>query len=259
MLLCNIKIKFSTYLFAAFFLGFFLQSAYADDKNAAELLRKADEYRNFQGQSFSFDLILISYQPSRKPNKFELRAEIKDSHTSLITYTSPVSEKGKALLMNGRNLWFYTPSSRKSLRITPQQRLLGEASNGDVASTDFSGDYDASFAGEETIDGIAYHLLDLTAKKDSMAVYHQLRLWISKVDHAPFKAHFFTLSGKHIKTANYKSYDYLDSKSDKPQLTEIEIVSIINKGRRTVMKYSNFERQVFNDAKFNPLSLKRSN
>ena len=126
----------------------------SDTPSAVELLQKADEYRNFKGKSFAFDLKLTSIEPGEAEKTFLLKAEILNAHTSLIIYADPVSERGKALLMDKSNLWFHSPLSSKPIRITPQQRLLGEASNGDVASTDFSGDYDPTYLKHETVDGI---------------------------------------------------------------------------------------------------------
>jgi hypothetical protein len=208
--------------------------------SAAALLTKADEYRNFKGQSFTFDVKITSTEPDEEEKSFLMKAEVKDSHTSLIIYAEPASERGKALLSDRNNLWFHSPLSSKPIRITPQQRLLGEASNGDVASTDFSGDYDPVYLRQETVDGIPCHVLELTAKPDSLATYNKLHLWIQEADYKPYKAEFFAISGKPLKTAYYKRFDRLQSAGGKQQLLGLEIVNALNKDKKTTMDYSNF-------------------
>lgn len=211
-----------------------------DPAEAKEILAKADEYRNFRGKSFSFDLTLISHEAGEADKSFKLRAEILNSHTSLVVYADPPSEQGKALLMDGKNLWFSTPSNSKPIRITPQQRLLGEASNGDVASTDFSGDYEPVVAGRETVDGQPAIRLKLTAKPDSLAAYSTLELWVREKDSAPVKADFYGPSGKLLKTAYYRKFEALPAADGKLQLTELEIVNALNSAKRTVMRYGHF-------------------
>jgi hypothetical protein len=48
------------------------------------------------------------------------------------------------VLMKGDDMWINLSGSRRALRITPMQRLMGEASNGDVAKLSFSRDYNAT-------------------------------------------------------------------------------------------------------------------
>ena len=224
----------------------------ATPTDAAGILAGADAYRNFRDQSFSFDLALHSQVPGKDEKAFGLKVEIKDSHTSLVKYVDPVSERGKAMLMAGNNLWFQSPNNRKPIRITPQQRLLGEASNGDVASTDFSGDYEPQLAGDESIDGVECHKLKLTAKDGSPAAYKSLLLWVRKNDLAPVKAEFFAPSGKPLKTAWYRRFEPVEAAGGKRQLTEIEIVNALNDRQRTVMEYSNFAVRDIPDSHFNP-------
>lgn len=246
--------------FISLILSLVLAAAPAGASTAADaeaILAGADAYRNFRDRSFTFDLVLRSQSPGKDEKVFGLEVEIKDSHTSLVKYVEPVSERGKAMLMAGNNLWFQAPHNRKPIRITPQQRLLGEASNGDVASTDFSGDYEPELVGSESVDGTDCHKLKLTAKDGSPAAYKSLLLWVRKDDLAPVKAEFFAPSGKPLKTAWYKRYEPVAAADDKLQLTEIEIVNALNEQQRTVMEYSNFAIQDLPDAHFNPRYLSR--
>ncbi|MFM8331520.1 MAG: outer membrane lipoprotein-sorting protein [Candidatus Methylumidiphilus sp.] len=213
----------------------------ASPPSASDLLAKADEYRNFKGKSFTFDVKLDSKEPGEDDKVFLLKGEILNPHTSLIIYADPTSERGKALLMDQNNLWFHSPSSSKPIRITPQQRLLGEASNGDVASTDFSGDYDPAYLRQETVDGVPCHVLELTAKPDSLATYNKLDLWVRVDDVRPLKAEFFAISGKLLKTAYYTRYEKLAGAGGKQQLMALEIVNPLTEGKKTIMEYANFQ------------------
>jgi len=212
------------------------------DAEAQALLVKADEYRNFRGKAFSFDLTLINREEGEGERSFKLNARILDAHTSLVVYEQPSSEQGKALLMDGSNLWFSTPSNSKPIRITPQQRLLGEVSNGDVASTDFSGDYSATIAAREPVEGQPAVKLELLPRAGGMAAYGKLHLWVAAGSAQPIQADFYGPSGKLLKTAHYRKYEQLPARlGGKRQLVELEIVNAVNTGKRTVMRYADFK------------------
>lgn len=225
--------------------------------DASDLLSKADAYRNFKGRSFTFDVKLSSQEPGRNDQVFDLNVEVLNSHTSLVVYDQPTSERGKALLMTDQNLWFHSPSSQKPIRITPQQRLLGEASNGDVASTDFSGDYEPVYKGAEAVDGVNCHVLELTAKPGSLAAYSKLTLWLRGDDYRPVKADFYANSGKLLKTAFYQRYQKLSDVSGKEQLVGILIVNPLTAGKQTLMEYSAFKVTELSPARFTANGLSR--
>lgn len=225
--------------------------------DAVSVLEKVDAYRNFKGESFTFDLTLTSKKPNKDDASFGMRALIHDSHTSLITYETPAKDKGKALLMNGKNLWFFTPKNRKPIKITPQQRLLGEASNGDVASTDFSKDYVPTILKEEKVEGSNYIVLELVAEKGSLAAYKKLHLWVNSSDYQPYKAVFFAPSGKHLKTAYYEVFENLEYLNGKKQLTKIRIVNAVQKGKSTIMEYENFKITETTASDFKPSKIRQ--
>ncbi len=228
--------------------------------DAQQVLEKVDEYRNFKNKAFSFDLELVSQKPKKEPKVFTMHAKVLNSHVSLVSYQEPRRERGKALLMNQSNLWFLSNSSKKPIRITPQQRLLGEASNGDVASTDFSGDYQASFldAADQSAPEIT---LQLNAKPGAIAAYERIVLFVDQVNYKPLRATFYAKSGKKLKTAYYEEFlqlsDVGEGIGNKPQLTKIRIENELKKGNVTSMTYSNFQLEKLSLAQFQPNQIKR--
>ena len=69
-------------------------------------------------------------------------------HQSLVLMQSP-AEKGQKVLMLGDDFWLLMPGSQRPLRITPMQKLLGDASTGDIATMSWADDYTGSVAGDE--------------------------------------------------------------------------------------------------------------
>ncbi|VWB23836.1 membrane protein [Burkholderia aenigmatica] len=109
------------------------------------------------------------------------------------------------MLKSGNNLWYFDPASKATIRISPQQRLLGQASNGDVVTVDYAQGYRAQVEAEEDVqDGEgqmrhAYRLKLVQSVTDM--TYHSIEMWIDTTDSRPVKARFFRESGKLLKTA----------------------------------------------------------
>jgi len=184
------------------------------------VLSHVDAYRN-AFDSFAVDVELTSTTPDGHSENSKFRVYGKGSDRSIVEFTAPQTEKGKYLLMLRDAMWIYMPSASRPIRISPLQRLMGQASNGDVARTSFTVDYTPTAIAEEQDQWV----LDLGAKDPSVA-YNRVRLWVDKKTYEPRRADFYVVSGKLIKRATY----HADS---------IEIDDALRPGHRTVMRYSN--------------------
>jgi hypothetical protein len=123
--------------------------------SAAEIVAATDKVRNPQ-QAFRVSLALVEYVNGKARDKVELAVHSKfyadvRRFKNLVRYAAPPRDVGKLVLLNGSNMWFYDPASKASVRISPQQRLTGQASDGDVVTVNLALDYTPKLAGEETI------------------------------------------------------------------------------------------------------------
>jgi outer membrane lipoprotein-sorting protein len=160
---------------------------------------------------------------------------------TLVRFVEPARDAGKLMLKNGKDLWFYDPGTKSSVRISPQQRLMGEASNGDVITVSFARDYKAAYGAEETItDGERKerksHKLLLAASTED-ATYAAIELWVDADNRRPIKARFLADSGRLLKTAYYRKFQ--------PQLgaerpTETVIIDGLNPQQVTLVRLSDF-------------------
>ena len=191
---------------------------HADDPNA--ILARADQLRN-PLESFSVDVELTAFTGAKSEMQ-KFRVYARGSDRSVVEFTWPQPEKGKYLLMLRDAMWIYLPSASRPIRISPMQRLMGQASNGDVARTSFTVDYTATAA---TDDGNAWKIA--LAAKDPAVAYARVDLWVDKTSYELRRADFFVTSGKLIKRAHYHGKD------------EIEIEDMLRTGNRTTMHYSN--------------------
>jgi outer membrane lipoprotein-sorting protein len=171
---------------------------------------------------------------------------IKGSERTLVKFTDP-SDKGKLLLMVEEGMWFFLPSTSRPIRVTPLQRLAGNASNGDVAQTSLGANYAATLVGEEALDGRPVWVLELTAKRKS-ATYQSVRYWVSKERSLPLQAEFRLTSGKPTKRAHFEEYEQVGGRR---MLRREVIVDLLRKERRTVLEFRNYAARDLPDKYFN--------
>lgn len=188
--------------------------ARAADTSAQDIVAGMDKVRN-PGQSFRVTNALTEYVKGQARNRVVLVVVAREDKatrefSNLVRYVEPVRDVGKMVLMNGSNMWFYDPSSKASVRVSAQQRLMGQASNGDVVTANLSKDYTSKLIGEEQLldadrqNRSCWHL-DLKAATDQ-AVYSRVEFWIEKGTYRPVKGKFYSDSGRMLKIAYYHKF-----------------------------------------------------
>jgi outer membrane lipoprotein-sorting protein len=213
-----------------------------------EILQKADEARgNLEG--IQWDISMDSVENGRKQQR-SLRV-IAKGYNSFIDTLAPSNVRGQKLLMQDRNMWFAKPGLSKPVPISPRQKLMGSASNGDIAATNYAGDYKIIKTEEGKFNNEACVIMDLQAM-DSRATYDKIRYWISRERMVGLKAEFFTVSGKMFKSATFE-YENSIGISNQPRefISKMIINSALIKDDVTVIKYSPPVLKKVSDSVFN--------
>lgn len=145
-------------------------------------------------------------------------------------------EQGRSVLMLGDQMWLLVPGSKRALRVTPQQRLLGPAAGGDVARTRFLQDYTVEGKAEDELDGRPCWRLDLAARTQGLSARRVL-LWVAREPVVPLKAEFHLASGKVARTATFGSPVQA---LGQPVLSRMELVE--PSGARVALSFSGWAR-----------------
>ena len=146
----------------------------------------------------------------------------------------------------------YLPGPRGSLR---RQKLVGQAANGDIASTQYARDYEATSAGEDTVGREKTWKLELKAKAKNVT-YDRIRYWISQSERVALKAEFLTLGGEPFKVAEFKYGNSLSIKGEKyPFVSEMRIRDAHNAENVTTITYKNPREEPHSPGLFNVNSL----
>ena len=218
----------------------------ANTPDAVALLRRFDLLRNgADWSSFAARIQITNYEDGQQDEEHLFLVYQKGTEKSYVEFLSP-REKGRHLLMLGDDMWIYLPDTSRPIRITPMERLAGNAANGDVARANWAADYDPVSVRSERVGGAECYVLDLTAKRKG-ATYRRVLLWLRVSDTRPVKADFFVASGRQLKSATYDSYQQVNGQT---MLRRMTIYDRVRQNSRTVIDYLSFQPRALPDRIF---------
>ena len=224
-------------------------TVYAEDLSVKEILRHSDQARGNLG-GIIWDITIATNQDGKKEIR-KLTVKVKKNNT-LARYTSPAAMNDRMVLMVDRNMWFIRSGLSKPVSISPRQKLLGDAANGDIASTNYVEDYEARLLGEESVHGELCYVLDLKAANKNVT-YDRIKYWVSKNRMVGVKAEFYTISGKLFKTAEFEYGNHVrtNENTEIPFISELHIRDAIQHDKVTTLTYSNIKVRQIPDSVFN--------
>jgi len=240
------------WLFAALLIA---AAVAAHAQTAPEIVAGTDKVRN-PGQPFRATDTLTEYVSGKARAQDVLVVYAKENPATrqfrnLIRYVEPPRDAGKMVLLDGTVLWFYDPSSKASVRISPQQRLIGQASSGDVLTVNLAVDYAPTLTGDETIqdagrqDRQCWHL-DLKAAT-GQATYNRIEFWIEHGTFYPIKAKFYSDSGRLLKILYYRGFE---DRLGAVRPTEAIIIDAVDSSLVTTLKFGDYRFQDIPEAWF---------
>ena len=220
--------------------------AQAAEPDAQALLAASDAVRNPAG-SFSVQVAMTEFRNGKQTSASTLVVYSKPAtgsgqYNNLVRFAAPARDAGKLMLRNGLDLWFYDPGTRASVRISPQQRLLGQASNGDVMTTNLARDYVAQWQGTETVqdgEGKPHQAVKLALRAERADVpYLRVDYWIDPVNQRPVMARYYTAEGRLLKLAYFRRF--------------LSVLGVVRPTETVIIDGLEFERRVVRHAQQGP-------
>jgi len=224
------------------------------DETARKLVARADEIR-FPRESFQTEITVTNFSGGEAGELRKFRVLSRGNENTIVLTMEPASERGQALLMRGRDLWIFMPSVSQPVRLSLAQRLTGQVSNGDLARANFAGDYNPTLIGSEKLDGVAAHMLDLTAA-DRGVTYARVKYWVAEKDARPLQAEFYALSGRLLKTCRYEQFREL---AGRLRPTRLVMEDALKKGEKSVLEYETMALRDLPERMFTREYLRRLN
>jgi hypothetical protein len=212
------------------------------------LLKEADAYR-LAGSALQVETSVELYKAGQLDKERRYTVYLKPGRRSLVIMKSP-ADAGQKVLMLGDDFWQIMPQSQRPIRITPIQKLLGDASAGDIATMTWSEDYDGDIAGKTSVDGVPCLKLDLVAKTRGVS-YQRVELYVAESDHRPLRADLYVASDKLAKKARF----VLEPIDGRLQVSTMLLLDMIQTGRETRIRYLSRKARTIADEYYNPMFL----
>jgi Outer membrane lipoprotein-sorting protein len=223
-----------------------------EDELAKSIVEKADQVR-FPADSFEV-MVTISTKGADEPvEERKYRVFAKGHENTAVMTTEPASERGQILLMKSRDLWLFVPKVSQAVRLSLAQRLTGQVANGDLARANFAGDYTAKLLRTDKIDNEPLYVIELTAE-DRSVTYHRVVYWVGRSTYHPYKAEFYSLSDRLLKTCLYENYKMM---AGRQRPTRLVMQNALIENEESVLEYSEMRLRDLPDRMFTKDYLKR--
>ena len=210
--------------------------------DGTQILQKVD--RNLEPESYESYRKLIDIQPDGTKKEYVLYTMKKGRDKVVSLFLSPPSDKGRATLRLGDNMWLYLPDVGRPIRITSLQSVTGSIfNNADILRVDYSVEYNVESA-EEQKDAF---VLSLKAKTGEVA-YDRLKMWVDRQALMPVTIEAYAASGLLIKTLRFKDIKDFGGGIKRPATLETD--SPLHKGYRSIMLWSGLKKNTFPDEIF---------
>ena len=174
----------------------------------------------------------------------------KEGDRGLIVFRGG-KNSGRKILNVGDRMWLLVPGATHPVPITPNQRLSGGASVGDVARVRFANDYDAAARDKtEDINGKRCRVLDLTARSPK-AAYPRVVLWYDEAAELPARIAFSLPSGLPAKEITFTRFG---KSFGKTVVAEMEVRDLLARGSKVVtrLEYRDYRPARLDDKIFTP-------
>jgi outer membrane lipoprotein-sorting protein len=230
-------------------------TAGVEAQTAQEIVARTDQVRN-PDKPFRSTLRLTEYVGGQERDHDSLVLYSKEDGATrqfrnLVQYVEPARDSGKRVLLDGHSLWFYDPNSKVSVRISAQQRLIGQAAIGDILTVNLAADYTPDIVGTETIEDATRAprkcwRLELKANND-LATYNRVEYWVEQGSFFPVKGKFYADSGRLLKIAYFRKFAQQLGAS---RPTEVVIIDAVDSSLATIATLGEYAYQEIPEAWF---------
>jgi outer membrane lipoprotein-sorting protein len=190
-----------------------LAAVSAEMPSGDEILKKVDE------NSYAETRVAVSQMVihlARNTRTVRAKSWVEGADKSFTEFLYPPRDAGTKMLKLGDELWVYTPSTDRTIKISGhmlRQSVMGS----DLSYEDMMEDrklieqYTASVTGEDSMLGRMCWVLELTAKAPDVS-YYSRKIWVDTERFLPLREDRFAKSGKLLKTTEVNHVGQYDGR-----------------------------------------------
>ena len=228
----------------------------ADDfSHIREVLHRIDEQSRFDDTDLASVLTVITEDPEKGLEKMVVRQFRRDDgERFLLLIQEPSVQKGQGYLLEGDNLWFYDPSSRKFAHTSMKESFQGsDARNADFSQWSYSSSYKIVDYSDGTLGKFEVYIIDLEAVDDTVP-YPYVKLWVTKGTNLVLRAEEYSLTKRLMRSALFPNYAKVGSGVIPTQMIFIDELV---KGKKTQITISEISTNKLPDHVFTKAYVER--
>lgn len=174
------------------------QASYANE--AQDIVRAAINY--WRGLSSFGEMTMTIHRPEWE-RRMSMLAWTQGDDRSLVRVTAPKKDRGNGTLIDGNNMWSYSPKINRVIKVPSsmmgQSWMGSDFSNKDISRVDDIIDqYDHSILGTEEQDGHTVYLIESIPHEDAAVVWGKELLMI-RDDNVVVEHSFYDQDGELVK------------------------------------------------------------
>jgi outer membrane lipoprotein-sorting protein len=218
--------------------------------SATEIIKKADD--KFNGEESGISVMSMTIVRPTWDRTVEFKSWNKGTANSLTLILAPSKEKGQTFLKRGNEMWSWTPSISRLIKLPPSMMSQGwmgsDYTNDDILKeSSIVNDYTHEIVGEETIDGRSCYKIKMVAHEEAAVIWgYQLR-WIDKKDFLFLKAELYDEDGYLIRTEIGSDIKTMDGRLIP---TKLVLIPEEEEGHQTIVEIKEIEFNTEIDDKF---------
>lgn len=176
------------------------------------ILDRLDEQSRFQDSDFSAVLTMIVEDPDKGIEKMVVRQFRRDDgERFLLLIQEPTTQKGQGYLLEGDNLWFYDPSSRKFAHTSLKENFQdSDARNADFGQSSYASSYEVEGYEEGFLGNFQVYIIDLKAVDDTVP-FPYVKMWVTKESDLVLKIEEYSLTRRLMRTSLFPKYTKVDT------------------------------------------------
>jgi outer membrane lipoprotein-sorting protein len=216
--------------------GFSMNALLAQDLNATDIVRKADE--KFNGEKSSYSVMTMNVIRPEWQRTIEFKSWTLGRDFALTLITAPAKEKGQTFLKRGSEMWSWNPSISRLIKLPPSimsQGWMGsDYTNDDILrESSVVTDYVHEIVGEENFYGRLCYKIKMTARENASIVWGKQIRWIDKKDFLVLKAELYDEDGYLVRTETGSDIKTMDGRMI---TSKIELVPVEDPENKTLLE-----------------------
>jgi outer membrane lipoprotein-sorting protein len=203
---------------------------------ATEIIRKADE--KFNGEKSGYMVMSMTIVRPTWQRSVEFKNWSMGRDYALTLITAPARDAGQAFLKRGSEMWNWSPSINRLIKLPPSMMSQGwmgsDYTNDDILKeSSVVNDYTHEITGEEIVAGRECYVIKMVARDEAAVVWGHQKRWIDKKEFLVMKAELYDEDGTLVRTETGSDIRLMDGRTIQ---TRIELQPAEEPGNKTIVE-----------------------